>query len=503
MQAPIKKVTVLEDRAYVSRVACVDFIQGPLRLEFQGITPLVSDKTLVVDVSSEHQDKVKVLEMRVLRRKTEREEEERSLREILRRQSRSSTELEALRVEKTERERLEEMMLREIAEDASWGRGDCEQWKQQLQTQKEEKDALGARLEQLRAELVQCSEDLARHRAKFGGHGPEQVRLEAVIEVLLEVKEACQGDLNLEYCVPGACWRPYHRAHYSEGRLKFTSQASVWQHTGEAWTEVELLLSTQRTALTTELPSLVPDHISLQDKTTEVILETREEQVESLDPGVLRLAKELPGIDDQGDTFLLKAPALFSLESKGQARRADLFHFETDCELRHLARPELLSQVVLQSSQNNRSDHPLLSGPVELARGQSLLGSGWLDYTAPGSDFKLDWGPETSLSLKRSVEDKEEKKKILQGWISSHRLVSIYLSNLGIQEFKVLVSERVPVSETNDLEVELNRTKTSQGSKPDENGFVNWEITLKAHQREKLTLFYTLKRKKASSLSGV
>ena len=504
MNAPIKKVTLLEDRAYISRLASVDLNIGSVRLEFGPVTPVLSDKTVLVEIAPEHRDKVTLREMRVLRKKIELpEEEERLLEEILGRQSQLSTLLETLQAEKRELERLQEMLLQEIAEDAAWGRGDSEQWKQQLSRLREEELSLGARRRQALLELEESSEELARHRAKLERQKLGQVNLEAVIEVLLEVTEACRVNLSIEYCVPGACWRPYHRAHFREGKLKFTSLASVWQNTGEDWSDVELFLSTQRTAQTTALPRLVADHISLQDKATEIILETREEQVDSLDPGLQRLVKELPGIDDQGDTFLLKAPALFSLESKGQSSRADLFHFETTCELRHLARPELLSQVVIQSSQINLSEHPLLPGPVELARGPALLGSSWLEYTAPGSPFKLDWGPESSLSLKRSVEDKEEKKKILQGWVTSHRRVNVYLSNLGTQEFKVLVSERVPVSETSDLEVELNRTKTSQGSKPDENGFVHWEVALKAHQREKLSLFYTLKRKKSSSLSGV
>ena len=124
----------------------------------------------------------------------------------------------------------------------------------------------------------------------------------------------------------------------------------------------------------------------------------------------------------------------------------------------------------------------------------------WLKFTPSGAAFELSWGPCSGVTIRRTFESKEEKEKLLKGWVRTERLVHLYLSNTTDQDKTVSVWERIPVSESSDLKVEVNRTYTHQAAEADENGFVRWDIALQPHQRLKVPLSYAMDRKKSATV---
>jgi hypothetical protein len=138
---------------------------------------------------------------------------------------------------------------------------------------------------------------------------------------------------------------------------------------------------------------------------------------------------------------------------------------------------------------------------VELQKDGRSLGTSWLKFTPSGGAFDLNWGACSGVTISRTFESTEEKEKLLKGWVRTERLVHLYLSNTTDREKSVSVWERIPVSESSDLKVEINRTYTHQAARADENGFVRWEITLEPHQRLKVPLSYTMDRRKSASVT--
>src|SRR6185436_16369006 len=81
-----------------------------------------------------------------------------------------------------------------------------------------------------------------------------------VVDVVAIVDLARAGaDLELEYFVPGARWKPAYDLHYASarGQIRVETAAVVEQTTGEDWTDATLLLSTAMPGRGIDLPELL------------------------------------------------------------------------------------------------------------------------------------------------------------------------------------------------------------------------------------------------------
>ncbi len=88
-------------------------------------------------------------------------------------------------------------------------------------------------------------------------------------------------EVRIDYVVPNALWRPLHTARLLGGsRVQFTSSAAVWQDTGEDWKDVELRFSTARSSLGTEPPLLRQDLLTVKKKNETVLVQARQVQVQ-------------------------------------------------------------------------------------------------------------------------------------------------------------------------------------------------------------------------------
>lgn len=495
-EIPIVEVTLMEDRARVLRRAKVEFEAGINRLRVEGVAPVLVDKTLAAR-STEVEVRDASVERRRLHRREDRAEEVRELEtrieqsqdELHERQTRLSRVEESLSLLDDAAERT----LEELAEDAAWGRADDQTWKTQLASLSElENRTRAERLEQ-RWEVEETSRSLRRLRQKLATIATPSHAIQATITVVVEADEAGAHEIEIEYLVPNACWRPYHRASFDEGALKVETEGCVWQNTGEDWADVSLRFSTQRPSLGAEPPELATDRLSIRKKRDRVVVETREQVVERTGLGQAAAAEpELPGIDDGGEVRELSAIGRTSVLSDGRPHRAALLSYETEAEETLFCAPELREAVLRKTTQANASEQPLLAGPVDLVSNGGFVGRTSILYVAPGERFELGWGPDPSLRVHRSREDAKEKSKMLSSWHSTERTITDKLSNLGPDAKRVELVERLPVSELEKVNIELDEKKT--GRRADEDGFVRWTIDLPAFGRDQKELRYTLRR---------
>ena len=72
--------------------------------------------------------------------------------------------------------------------------------------------------------------------------------------------------------------------------------------------------------------------------------------------------------------------------------------------------------------------------------------------------------------------------------------MTLRLSNLGARHRTVEVTERVPVSELEEVTVEVDRRATAPRAEPDRDGFVRWPVDLAPHGHAELRLTYRVTR---------
>jgi len=503
IEIPIVEVTLMEDRARVVRRATVDLPAGLTRLVVDAVAPVLSDKTLAARSASARVSDVSI-ERRRLHERSDKSDEAQRLEKAV------EASADLLRTHRHRLSRIEESLglldeaadrtLEELAVDAAWGRADKDGWQRRLGSVAE----LDARLREERLavgwDLAETQRELSVHEKALVAASTPSREMHAAITVAVEVEEAGQHPVEIEYVVPNACWRPQHRASLDGNTLRFECRGCVWQNTGEDWPDVQLRFSTQRPSLGAEPPTLETDRLSVKRKADKIVVEQRQQVIETtgLGQAAAASAPELPGIDDGGEVQELLASHRISVVSDGSPHHAALFEIESEARESLFCVPELDTTVLRKTEQTNRATRPILAGPVDLLRSGGFVGRTTILYVAPEEQFELGWGPDPSLRVHRETDETEEESKLLSSWYRSERKVVDKLSNLGPDTKLVELVERVPVSEIEKVKIEVDQKKT--GRDADTDGFVRWDVRLEPFGRERIELRYVVNRH--SDVSG-
>ncbi|MEU2117511.1 mucoidy inhibitor MuiA family protein [Streptomyces sp. NPDC016459] len=501
---PVTAVTLLEDRAHVERALALDLEAGVQRLRLGPVSALAVDRTLHAELLSA--DPATVLDVRVVRDWTPRGPRPPADDESALRHRAHAVEEERLDLERR-RERLQARLdllgrlasdvLREIGEGAGSGESESPRWARELDRVDAERDTCGERLRAVDARLSALAAELREVRQAVDMTEEEPAELVAHIELTVDAPVAGPVELRLSHLTPCALWRPAYRAVLDGDALTLETEAVVWQHTGEDWSDARLTLSTARSALATDPPRLTEDRLTLKDRTAAerrtVDVELREEEIGDLGPAPV---VGLPGVDDGGEARVLHSPAPVSVPSDGRAHRVPLSAFTTAARREYACSPELSPLVTEVVRFDNLSGHVLLAGPVDLVRGSGFSGRGALEFTTPGAPVELAFGSRDDHRVVRETEESRDTAGITQRTVVT-RTVRLHLSRFSAPgergERVVVLRERVPVSEVSAVEVRLRKEACSPAPDTvDAEGVARWDVALPPGGRRTVTLVYEL-----------
>lgn len=510
VEVPPVEVTLLEDRAHVTRRARLRLGAATHRLRIDGVAPVLADKTLgarIAAVSGARVHDVRVRRERIVTREGRPEEVrelDREIDDLFEAYGRLANERTGVAQRLGGVAQALELLIGEIAEDTAWGRLDEKTAQQRLGDLGEREQSLRARIVGMDAELRRITERIERLRARRGQAENPGTRATACIELELTADVEGEHELVVTYVVPGACWRPQHTARLTSDagktHLHFECQGCVWQSTGETWKDVKLTMSTERASLGLEPPRLQSDVLAVQRKAKQLVVEVREQEVQQAQVAAVAGSERqvpapvAPGIDDGGEARQLVAPAPTTIPPDGRPHRVPLFAFDAEAETELVLMAELAPAVILRSVQRHRGAQPILAGPVDLIREAGFVGRTKVLFVAPGDRFELGWGPEGALRVQREIEPLKDESNFIGTWTTRAQDVKVRISNLGAVPRAMRVVERVLVSEIEKVQVSVDREKTSGGKQPDADGFVTWNVNVAGNGHEMVVLRYAVKQ---------
>ncbi|MCA9545007.1 MAG: DUF4139 domain-containing protein, partial [Myxococcales bacterium] len=302
---------------------------------------------------------------------------------------------------------------------------------------------------------------------------PER-RLVADVVVRYRAAAAGQATLHVDGVTPCALWRPSHEAErLPDGRLRWTTGATVWQRTGEPWTDVALVLSTDRPSARAELAPLARDRLSLQSKAQKkkVMLSHRDEAIAQDDGAAV------PGVYDGGEARVLRVDGPVSIPSDGRPHRVAAGGFTAAARFALRCRPELAPLVFLVAELRNEGPEPLLAGPVRLLAGGAYVGEGEVAYVGPGERFEQSFGSDDRFTV--TYERHRHREKKLIGSDRTHFVQAVTLRAVGAARASVEVELREPVSELEALQIKRSPELCTEGLPPaDADGRVRATVDL-------------------------
>ncbi len=512
LDAPVREVTLLEDRGQVRRRGSVTLPAGRVKVRVGDLAPILVDRTLRAAVRAPDgspADAVRVVDARVERRRrpvshraeTSGGKAGERIRELEAELSALAERRKALGKQRELVDQTARQTLADLLVDVAWDAAEPETWSAGLAALEQRELELRERGLELGWRDQELRENLADLRRRLAATQRPDLRLTAEAEVELAVAAAGDFVLELGYVVPAACWRPAHTARLvtaeDEVRVVFDTDACVWQKTGEDWHDIELNFSTQRPAHGHEPPLLRDERVESRPRPEEIVVEAREVEVETTGAGAgPRPAGELPGIDDGGTALTLTARHRATLPSDGRPYRVRVSRFEAAAASEQVLTAELAPAVVHKVSLANAGKSPILAGPVDLIAGSGPIGRTSVLFVAPGERFDLGFGPDPQVRARRHADRVEVEPGVLSRHLKTEHAVTLQLSNLGTEPRSFTVRERIPISEVEQVKVKLDRTATSPGAEIDANGFLSWPVTLAGGGTETRKLRYSILKRK-------
>jgi uncharacterized protein (TIGR02231 family) len=281
----------------------------------------------------------------------------------------------------------------------------------------------------------------------------------------------------------------------------------VWQATGEDWGDVELVCSLERPSLGTQPPELDDDELSTRKKPDQVVVEAREQEQQTTGLGGTGVP-QVPGIDDGGLGLRFTAGRV-NVRADGTAHRLPVGGFTGQAEQTLVAIPLRSPWVHLRAKLANAGTTPLLAGPVDLLLASGYVGRTEVGFVATGEKLHLGFGPESEVRVHRTETRERDEAGLLGGWNVQTVRVAVRLSNLGTHKREVTITERVPVSEVEQVQVQtsppeaykLTGEDMSLARTIDDHGLVTWTVALPPLGRRAVTLEYKVKSQR--NVAGV
>lgn len=501
-------VRLYEDRAEVVRRAAVELSSGPQWIAVSGVTALIDDRSVQAEIRA---DGARVVSARVLRRVHPQGVDGLQVVENL--QQRAEQLLDDLRRAERAEQRAGTALARVDRALADWLAGlarvpaltDEAVQKRWMAAYRALEEAEQAAFSESRVGL-HGQEDVRRTAgalyAKLMALRTERPRIDAVVEVQLTAERPGPAELEIRYRTPCAVWRPEHHARLiqREGtRIELTTYATVWQATGEDWTDVEVELSTARPAQASSAPLLEEDRIASRKKSEEerrtIVVEQREQviQVAGVNDAA-RAVDEMPGVDDGGEPVSYRPTGgRATLPSTGRPYRLEIGRMTLEAAAGRILVPERAPVAHLRATATLTSGGPLLAGPVRITRNGSAMGRSKTDFVGKGEPFEFGFGPDDAVRARRKVTEARDRTPVI-GTQKIERTVRLFLSNLSEATKEVTVLERMPVSEIDEIEILL-----TEGA-PDwthnrQDGFLRRKVLLGARETKEIRLGYEIRAK--------
>ncbi|WAS99530.1 mucoidy inhibitor MuiA family protein [Nannocystis punicea] len=525
----ISRVTVYSDRALVSRDATVALTSEPKVFRFKKLPGWVDEGSVRASTSAGKIVDVSV-ERRFLARSTDEgfRKAELKHKELLKQLQAIDDELAILDAQQKHVESIKVFSLEKLGDDGVKREIKVDSYGEVIdfvsgtmrKTASARRDARAAR-EQLAPDVEASARNLE-----------ELSRLtkleETMVLVTVQGTEAGAATLTLTYATPGATWEPMHevRAGATDpDSVELTSFAVVTQTTGEDWSHAQLSFSTQSSSDSEHIPELemlalgkgpevsrsvtreITSFTAAQKKFQEQNLHwnrmnqaasqrvSEVEQFERSYSSNLALLEQVQsktveifaGLQTRGTTahFVARDPVI--ARSDGRSIRVRIGSSPIKVERRIIAAPEESLNAAVTLEMNNKTAQALLPGAVARYQDGAFLGMTDIAFVAKDEDFSLFFSVADQVKLAREL-DKHQSS--LQRNARNRMQLSFVskAKNLSERPVTVVLAERIPVSENN--EVRVSNVRIGPNEKPDGKGIVRWTVTLAAREERQFRVSY-------------
>jgi uncharacterized protein (TIGR02231 family) len=527
----IDAVTVFRTGAKVTRAAKAELPAGPSRVLLEGLPLELDDDSIRVEgkgtararvfgvtVERITAEEAAAAEVRGAEERVERLQDEDKVLDDRVKAAQARIELvRSLRSTYSE-ERAKNLALRgvtpkEWADLAAYVAGELQDATGEIRKAEIARRDLGKRLAQARA-------DLDKLQAKRG-------KTTKTVAVEVEAERAGTFEVAVSYAVGNAGWQPVWDARLlpDTGSVELAFLGSVWQRTGEDWSEVGLTVSTAQPGRGLYVPKLDPRYLVKYEPPRPVPLKQVRPSAPMAAPGVVagaaravmrdeaeeyvapeqKLEVATASVEEGLLSAAFHAPRRESVDGSGQARKISLARFPLQATVVRTAAPRVEAAAFLTVRAVNETGIPLLAGTAGVYLGDELVGRTALPATPPGGELELAFGADDRVEIDRKV---LERKRESAGIVTKDEVyryrVRIGVKNRYAAPVAVKLLDLVPVSRDEKIEVKLlDGTTAATREDPERPGVKIWDLALAAREEKVVELRYEVRYPRGFPIAGL
>ena len=379
------------------------------------------------------------------------------------------------------------------------------------------------KLSKEKAELQKSLQVVINEQNLFNNKGLKEM---LQVELSLFVEEDTKVDLKLSYIIFNASWKPVYdlRASSTEKKMNVSYNAVISQTTGEKWEDVHLKLSTAQAHLSATQPELSPWFINFYIEPQFDMMYEKEDRKMSKKKKAPRLsAKAEISIDaeevmepmpkpeakiESGATSVVFAiPGINTISDNGEEHKVGISVFVLNADYQYNSVPKISPFAFLTAKVKNTSDFPMLAGKSNVFLDNNFVTNSHMQLVAPNEEFKVSLGIDEGIKIEHELINKFHKD---EGLFSKKAKISyefkITIKNNKITDEIIVVEDQIPISQNNDIKVELIEPKYKDDSetlKMTDLKSLKWEIKLKAEEEFVIPIKFHVEYPREESIVGL
>ena len=380
------------------------------------------------------------------------------------------------------------------------------EWRSAFAAVAEEVASADGAIREARLRQREIDRELARLEAQRNANPPRKME----VRIDLAAEAATPATLRVSYSVRGARWSPLYDARLDSGArdrkpsLELVRRAEIVQNTGEDWQDVQLAVSTVRTAKGGNAPDLRPLIVRYpQPRVVERPMPVAPPAAalrSSVTPGAAGDALQAPemklsrsmvaeeseaAVETGGFQAMFRLPGRVSVAADEGAKSFRITAATLTPDLLVRATPALDSTGFLEAAFKHGEEAPLLPGRVAIYRDGIFVGRGQMPLTAKEQPVRLGFGADDKIKIERTIVSQSEGSAgLITTSKTDQRDYKIAVRNGHDAAVRVAIEDQLPVSEIEDVKVELlpGSTAPSERDVRNRRGVVAWSFELGARE---------------------
>lgn len=334
------------------------------------------------------------------------------------------------------------------------------------------------------------------------------------VRVDLAAAAATRAKLRVTYAVRNARWAPIYDARLDTGAkdrkpaLELARRAEITQTTGEDWSDVSLSVSTVRTARggnAPELTSLMVQYPQPAGLPPPSAVPMMQDVAKPVARSVAKLAEPAPQQAEErqavaevgGFQVVFKIHGRVSVGTSEGAKSLRISTAAIAPDLIVRSVPVIDPTGFLEASFKQSEDAPLLPGRVAIYRDGVFVGRGQMKSASKDETVRLGFGADDKVKIERTVLNRNEGSAglIVTTSKTDERSFKTTVRNGHDFPIRVAIEDRLPVSENEEIQVEMlsSTTMPTATNLRDKRGVLEWAFDAKPGEVKDINLAWRVR----------